>query len=53
MILEDQLLAEVVKAERPDLEELKVIFTEFVFWFDKSDKHVTTIKSRSRPWSRL
>lgn len=28
--LEDQLLAEVVKAERPDLEELKV-YTEYSF----------------------
>jgi dynein heavy chain len=26
--LEDQLLAEVVKAERPDLEQLKVIYTD-------------------------
>lgn len=29
--LEDQLLAEVVKAERPDLEQLKVIYNGY--WF--------------------
>lgn len=28
--LEDQLLAEVVKAERPDLEQLKVIYSDIV-----------------------
>lgn len=28
--LEDQLLAEVVKAERPDLEQLKVIYHLFI-----------------------
>lgn len=31
--LEDQLLAEVVKAERPDLEELKVHTEGFIFSF--------------------
>lgn len=29
--LEDQLLAEVVKAERPDLEQLKVIYNDCLF----------------------
>jgi len=31
--LEDQLLAEVVKAERPDLEELKVLIINIITCF--------------------
>jgi hypothetical protein len=37
--LEDQLLAEVVKAERPDLEELKV-YTEHSFRRTRLSSHL-------------